>query len=214
MIHFTTYYDNRIQKLGDFLKAQLKKYCLDHNLSLTYGNNPLVDVNAYPTWQKIFRLSHVMSSCRTGDWIIYIDADNALLDNNKNLTFLNNTNKNILFSKDWNGICCAGIAIRCCEWSESFLSCVRLLGDLDSKYDDDFGLGCGPKYEQNVIKTLQKYFPSIRDNIGYLPDWFMTDNPDFNNPPMFWHYGSANSVDKKHWILDNVVHGKIVSSMG
>lgn len=210
IVHLTVYYDNGLEKCGNFLKEQLKIYCKNNKLEFSYSHNPIGDTNRFPapTWQKVFRMKYLLNKIRENDWVVWVDADMAILNSNINIKdLILQSEKDVIISKDWNGLCAAVIAIRNTKFGRDLLDSLCFLGDMDSKYNDDFGVGCGDKHEQNCLKTICKYFPYIRNGIDFFEN-IASDNPDFNNPPLFWHYGSGNSLDKKEWILDNIVYEK------
>jgi hypothetical protein len=208
IVHCTLYFDNNLEKCGNFLKEQLKLYCKKYKLEFSYSHTPIGDIDKWPTWQKIFRMKYLLSQIREGDWVVCFDADMAIINPNINIKdLILSCKKDVLISKDWNGLCTAVMAVKNTKFGRDLLDSLCFLSDIDSKFNDGYGVGCGDKHEQNCLKTICKYFPFVSNGIDFF-DNIASDNPDFNNPPLFWHYGSANSLDKKEWILDNIVYGK------
>lgn len=175
-------------------------------------------------WKKVKIFNTILSNkdnltnyFERNEWLIYIDCDSVLLNKerkNEIEEFLHNSKHDILFATDWNGLCTAAFAIKIKLTDENYYNFLKpffttwnFIENIYDKHDNEFGVGLGPKYEQNALKVLFKYFPKFSNNekIGYLPDWFISDNPNnFAVKPLFWHYGAANSVDKKIEIVNTL----------
>lgn len=213
-VTFITYYDCNLKLCGDFLSNQLSVYALDNNYHFVkhYESNT---TRRHASWAKfpcIFNKIPQVNSCNHG-WVFCIDADTIILNDKYNMDFLEDTKEDVLFFEDWNGICCAAMAFRMTAWSSWFLDTLYRLGDIYPERNDEFGEGLGPKQEQNTIKVLEKYFPSIKDKIGFLPDWFISDSPNFENPSFLWHYAGARTLKDKEMLLNTEVKEKLLKKV-
>lgn len=223
MIHLFSYCDNILQPCGDFFKRQIKE--LYPQLLFSFRNYDVPE-NGQRTahWNKVDMSLYVINQLDGDDkdnlWSIYIDCDSCVYDKVFHIQKIVDYFKRVqqhspsvefLVGQDWNGVCTAAFAFKHTRFCQDLFSSWWFLGDIYEQYDDQFGQGLGRKYEQNALKLMLKEFsgPSKDNKIAYLPKWFMSDNPEKEiDKPWFWHYGSANTPEKKIWILNNIIKNK------
>jgi hypothetical protein len=78
----------------------------------------LRDITRSPPWNKILTLEHLLPKY---DWLFWTDADSLIMNPGIKLESLIQGNKDIIISKDWNGINAGQFLIRNCDWSMKFL---------------------------------------------------------------------------------------------
>ena len=201
-ITFTTYYDQSMKDCGDFLSEQLKQYAFDRNhfFIKNYEKDGKVD-GRHPSWRRLFKTSEILAkgSILKNGWLISVDADCLLLNQNYDMSFLSSVSSDVsvLVAKDWNGVFCAATAYRMDVFSQWLVDSLYRLGDIYPEMDDEFGVNLGPKSEQNTLKVLTKYFRSVNDKIGFLPESFILDEPSFDKSPFLWHYAGAVQIEDK-----------------
>lgn len=204
---FIIHYDDNVSKLAEHLSKQISRVYPNEAIILEYHekSSDLSEIS----WRKVKYLVENFDRFRSDKWYITIDCDCAIFNDKKDINAFLNCGKNFLLGSDWNGLCTAAIAIKKSsnfEDIKSLLNAWYFLSNTYDKYEQDLQKGIAKRYEQNSLKFLRDSFPSINNIIGILDEYFMTDNPfKFEDGPLFWHYGAANSIDKKHWILDNLV---------
>lgn len=207
---FIIHYDQNVIPLAHHLLKQINEIYPNDDV-LLQRHNPSSDLSEI-SWRKVEYLVKNFDRFDFDKWYITIDCDCTILDKDKNIDSFLDCGKNFLFGSDWNGLCAATIAIKKSydfEQIKSLLNTWYCLGNTYNIYEKDLQKGIAKRYEQNSIKWLKDIFPSVNYLIGILSEDFMTDNPKSSNltskAPLFWHYGAANSVDKKLWILDNLI---------
>jgi len=212
-VTFITYYNKNLEECGDFLSKQLSQYSLVNNYYFLQEKDNEV-IKRHASWGKLAKIGSKIPSHSivNNGWVFCIDADCVILNGSYDMSFLSKVNDNVSFlvSKDWNGPCCAAMAFRLEPWSAWFVDMLDKLGDIFNDKDDEFGVGLGPKQEQNSLKVLMKYYPAIKNKVDFLPDWFISDTPNFDKPEFLWHYAAARKVEEKAGLLNFHVKRKLM----
>lgn len=202
-IKFITVYDEDMKDNADLLLSTLVMAKGNNNTIINYEKYLVKKESRHTSWAKLnYMLMEAAEWTYFYDWIFCIDADSFVANLNYDFSFLKNETKGFLISYDWNGPCAAAMAIKPDSFGCDIIKILMTLGDIKLDKNDEFGVGLGPKQEQNSLKVLMKYFNSIESNVGKLPDDFILDNPDVNKPlPFLYHYAAARKVSEKNQLM-------------
>jgi hypothetical protein len=92
--------------------------------------------------------------------------------------------KDLIISKDVNGICSGFMIIKNNEWNKKLFSCLNFLQDVNEKLDlikhDGFGGFLhqnGNHFDQNSMKVLFNYFKQFKSKISFI-DESIIQNPE------------------------------------
>ncbi len=177
---------NGMESVWKESKRTWEPWCASRSLTVECSTK-LPCPNLTPSWNKI---PLVLSALEKHEVVWWIDRDITVSRQDASLP---NSNADILFSRDWNGLCAAMFRVRNTEWSKEFLRVALFLGDV--RDDDAFGKGCGTKWEQNAFKSLIRDFPSCGRHIAFLPPSFISDRPlqSRDGIPSFYHFGGLSN---------------------
>lgn len=178
--HLITLASGDIAPVWSAARKTWEPWCAKRGLKLE-TNSKLPLPAMHPSWNKI---PLVLKALESHEIVWWIDADLTVSRPDAELP---TSPADLLFSTDWNGLCCALFRARSTPWTKAFLNALLALGDV--RDNDQFGKGCGPKWEQNAIKLLLRDFPACDSHVAYIPRSFMTDRPVSNSPEPFYHFG-------------------------
>jgi len=170
-----TLYDSAYAEIGKRCVESLDKHSPSMGMSVAALTHSL-DTTRNTAWSKIQAVLWTLEYSHNGDWVIWIDADSLLLrpfDLRGDIE--SRSEFDILFTRDWNGLCTCFFAAKKTSWTIDFLNVVWFCGDV--KNNDDYGNGLGCKWEQNAIKNLINNFKDISQHVGYLDGW-VSQNPE------------------------------------
>lgn len=141
------------------------------------------DESRHPSWNKLIL---VLEALEKHDVVWWIDSDITVARDDATLP---ESNTDLLFASDWNGLCAGMFRARATPWTKGFLRAALLLGDVCDP--DAFGEGCGVKWEQNAFKALLREFPSVQGHVALLPPSFLTDRD--------WKAGDVSLASFNHF---------------
>lgn len=148
----------------DFMLIANRYEGISHSVSF---HTP-ADIGIPAPWLKIIHLKEALAtpSPTSSDWIVWVDSDVMLVNNEIDPRDLLDETKDIIISTDNWGLCTGFIAVRNSSWSRDFLSTVWFLRSIDPvlypEYDGR------DTWEQNTFKALLRCFPSVRDRCSYF----------------------------------------------
>ncbi len=164
-------------------------YCKRHGHELVVFHE-LFDQTIHPSWNKLYAILHALSMSERDVW--WIDADTMVANQHIDLEVYDPGEKDLLFSSDWNGLCCGLFRARNTPWVRRFLGLLPALGDVQDP--DEFGAGLGVKWEQNAIKLLTANFPDVRRRIRTMPD-VVNDRPERpRTEDVVWHFSCMDNA--------------------
>lgn len=155
------------------------------------------ETDRHPSWSKIGAVLRQLSVSTPGAWVIWVDADCVVNHWPPVEEFLSKTNADIVFSKDWNGICMGFWAAKNCQWSIAFLNALLLCGDVSDHTESRFSPD-GPKWEQNAVKALLKDFPALGQHSAFFPEEWITAQPEQDRQRRFHihHFGGGSAEER------------------
>lgn len=158
--------------------------------STSFYNAKAFKNGPHPSWQK---LEVMLAALESHPFAWWVDADVTVARQD---AILPSSDADLLFASDWNGLCAGMFRARSTQWTKDFLKAALILGDV--RDPDQFGKGCGIKWEQNAIKLLLRDFPSASKHVELLPKDFMWDRPlEPKQPsPSFYHFGGMSNEQR------------------
>lgn len=210
MITLTTCFNDILLDCGSFLYSQLREYSSINKYSYSSFRvehfaraNPSFTRN--PSWCKIIDSSYMIKSMEDKDWVVYIDCDCAIVNKYYRLDFLGSSDKSFLISTGDTGLEPTVFAWKKSEFTKIFFDVLNFLKDVGQEYNKEIGSDEKPQHEQNTIRLLAKYFPYVKDNIGFFPNDFIQSGSQVNDKVFLWHYGKKLSIEEKKIFLDKAV---------
>ena len=146
-------YDNELSQAS---LANKQEYCDRHEYVNCFLHNVSVDSRFSPQWNKFPLLS---KSLRTNDVVVWMDCDAIFL--NMTLTFkdigLLALEKDVVLTKDHNGVNTGVFAVKRTAWAENFLS-MLYAQRVSVDYFNSIGKGSGFVDQQGLTILREKYF--------------------------------------------------------
>lgn len=146
----------------------------------------LLNKDWVPSWNKILALERELRHCPENSWMLWIDADVLIVQEEISLDFLSNVDKDFAFSIDSSGLCCGFFLLRNCQLSR------WLLHELHTMYSPTW------PWEQSAIKKIFSSEKSLIERTIYISDQFV-QNPRsrFSSKAFavhFWYQGQGASL--------------------
>jgi len=129
------------------------------------SQHALPDPTLDPFWNRLPFIAGNLKDC---DWFFWMDADVIVVNSLRQLEPYLPEARNLVFSSDYNGLCCGAFAVRSCEWSLKLLYAWLFLGNVSPNAWRVFDSGF--MREQTTIKTLRRIFPSVDTKLGTIPE--------------------------------------------
>jgi hypothetical protein len=192
-------YDESYKIIGDITSKAVTSYCELHRYALACYKSCLRQ-DLHPSWNKLLALQRELDDA---DWLFWLDADALLIDKMLPLEQLVaglEQDKFMGVSSDYNGICAGVFLIKNCQWSKDLLATMLFLGDLDLHRTNRFDTRT--RWDQNTLKCLADYFPTVRDRIAQIPESLISNPRSPFSPDAFvMHYwasgGQLEEISRK-----------------
>lgn len=193
-IKLLTHCDFNYNEIGEISIPLMKSYCSKNRIDFDL-HDKITSKHSDVYWNKI---SIVMESLSSYDWIMWCDADILISD----LEFdwkdylLKLENKNLIISSDFRGICLGLFFIRSCQWSFELLETLETLGNIKNEkvglYDRR------NQREQDTLKVLMDFFENISSKIEIIPESIVSNpkSPE-SVEGLFAHHFWANGNPQK-----------------
>lgn len=150
----TSLYTNNFKDFAPIAIKSFEKFCEYNNFDIEIYDKVFNEA-IHPSWNKLLAVKKLLSKY---DLVLWSDIDSLFLNNQ--LNFLDQIkieeDKSFLCSSDWNGLCMSHFLIKNNDYNNQLLETLLFLKDV--KENDFFGIGYGPKWEQNCLKALFYHF--------------------------------------------------------
>lgn len=171
----------------DVARKSWEPYCERHGYRLIVRDEVKIP-NLHPSWSKV---QIVLDLLQVHPVVWWIDADTTVA---KPELPLPDSNADIAYVSDWNGLCCCMFRATNSAWTRSFLKALLVMGDV--RDENQFGQGLGPKWEQNTIKLVMREFPVVNSKIAFFPQGMINDHPNKPKDEAFCHYGARSNQQR------------------
>jgi hypothetical protein len=161
-----------IADIRDIGFSNKKQYCNKYGYDFI-GYDAVLDTSRPASWSKILAIQEHIDKY---DWIMWIDADAAIINNNIKVEDIVDNNFELLLSKDEVNINMGVFFLKSCAWSKFFLNVVY---SLDRYVDDTF-------WEQAAVISLLP-------NNGYIKHFKFINKCIINSYP--------NDVNEKSMVI-------------
>lgn len=195
-------YDHNRCDFGDLTSKVARQYCGAHGYRFKCYRE-ILDTTRSPHWSKLVAMEQELGGA--DEWLLWLDADALIVQPRIRLqdivSSFANSNTDLIFSTDRNGLCSGVFFLRNTAWARSFLRAAYLMGEEP---------GCGHLHEQKTIETLWRSFPDIRAKIEFIPDNVIQNPESMFSPTAFiMHYWAATKPFEIHQekILRATYHG-------
>jgi hypothetical protein len=196
----TSLYDEKYKDISSISLKSFEIFCEYNNSDLKIYSK-LIDNFIHPAWNKLLAIKECLN---TYDIVLWADIDSIFIPRKENFIKYNNFDEscNFMTSFDGNGLCSSHILMNRCDYNIKLIDTLLFLKDV--KNDDIFGLGHGPKWEQNAMKGLIQHF-----NIKYqfMNDFTVTDyiSSVLPNKNTFFYHFSAYEINQRYDLMKNCI---------
>lgn len=162
-VTIVTLHDAKFDELAQVTVARMQQYAHLHGYGFIH-HRELLDPARHASWNKVLAVRNALRT-RQSKWIVWMDADAVVMNYDCRVEDLIRVGSDLILGSDFNGINCAVMLVRCCDWCRQFLDAVYSLGDVNYDFD-----GHGPKWEQNTIKHVLGNFEGVNGHVAVHPE--------------------------------------------
>jgi ADP-heptose:LPS heptosyltransferase len=185
-----TLHDAQFEEIAQVTVSRMREYAELHGYGFLH-HRTLLDPARHPSWNKILAIRKAMRT-RRSEWIVWIDADAVVMNYDCRVEDLVSEGRDLILGSDFNGINCAVMLVRNCDWSLRFLETVYNLGDLSYDFDH-----LGPKWEQNTIKHVLSNFGGFQEHVAVHPENRMNSSlANYQDGDFIMHLGALTMQER------------------
>lgn len=139
-------------KLASIARPGIEDYCNSHGYDFIEYDTTL-DAHRPPSWSKIIAIQNHLEDY---DYVFWLDTDCVILNRDEPLTsFIDGCDKDIVISRDENGLNCGAFFVRSSAWSNQFL---RLVYACHNRIHD-------PWWESRAFMDLYANSKSVKEHM-------------------------------------------------
>ncbi len=185
-----TYFDSNYKAIAEMTVPIMQKYCSQYEIDFTIYTE-ITSSYSDVYWNKI---AVVEKELPNSEWIVWCDADILIRDLSFNIYNIikKNSDKNLLISSDYKGLCLGFFIIRNCKWSKDLLYLMQELGNIRNEKIGVYDVK--NQREQDTMKVLYDFFENINTKTFLFPENIIS-NPRsvVRNDKSFAHHFWANN---------------------
>jgi len=176
--------------------TSIRSYVMQHDATARFVAPSSPVEFRHPSWRRLPIMRHLINS--EYDWLVWLDADGVIVPHALDLDYwLSNVPEavNVVTGHDWNGICNAFIAVRCCPWSDDFLRAMHFIGTFAD-------VGMGNEFEQSLFKSFFMRAREHQHRLLLAPSAIFADiSLSSKDCQFYYHVGGGNTVDTQQAVL-------------
>jgi hypothetical protein len=178
-------FDAAYRYIGHLAAGRALQYANLHGYPL-FVYDEIQDPSRGPSWAKVQtarRILDAMLSCKTCDYLFWLDADTLIMDINRPLEPIL-SGKTMDVSQDYNGLCAGVFGIQVTQEGLNLLSAWNFLGQVA----DETEFGNPGLEDQATLMLLDRKFPKVHDMIGRIPESIVANQDSHASAPFIYHY--------------------------
>lgn len=179
-----TLYDDNYADFGRLTTAGMAAYAKAHGYGFVCVQHRL-DTRLALNWSKFRLLEQELGQA---DWLVWMDADILIVDQQFQLESLLQPDKDMLLSTDTCGYCNGFFLLKSSAWAYGLISALRFVEDVSERPH------IRALNDQDALKVLIDNFPKVSARCGGIPDSIVQNRESAYNLKAFANHYWANGL--------------------